>query len=276
MPRGPRLDAPGAMHHVIARGIEKGLIFRDDRDRLDLLRRLSRVFPECGLSCFGWAFMPNHAHFVVRTGGTPLAVAMARVSTGYARHFNERHERVGHLFQNRYKAVPILDESHLLTCIRYVHLNPVRAGLVADTEALATYPWTGHAVLIGYASAPFQVTREVLARFGSSAASRSAIEAWMQDDAGALGADGLCLQRLAELVGRAFSVSPNEISGGRRTRRVATARRALAFLGNRLLGMRPPSLCPVLGVSRQAAHDAIGRGEEVVERTPSLSRLLKT
>ncbi len=276
MPRGPRADAPGAFHHVIVRGIEKRRIFRDDLDRENLLARLTRVFPECSLACFGWALMPNHVHLVLQTGGTPLAVAMARLNTGYARYFNERHRRVGHLFQNRYKAIPILDEPHLLVCMRYVHLNPLRAGLVRDVDALARHPWTGHAVLMGNANAPFQSTEAVFARFAGDRATRPCIQAWMREAADDVGSEGLCFQRLVELVGSAFSVAPTEISTGRRTRRVVAARSALAFLGNRILGMRAPGLSRALGVSRQAASRAIRRGEKVVADVPSLSRLLRS
>ena len=276
MPRRPRADAPGAFHHVIVRGIEKRRIFQDDWDRESLHARLARVFPECGVTCFGWAFMPNHVHLVLRTGETPLAVGMARLNTGYARYFNERHERVGHLFQNRYRAIPILDESHLLVCIRYVHRNPLRAGMVRDLEALATYRWTGHAVLMGHGQASFQAVETVRLRFAAGAAARSRIESWMRDATDDIGSEALCLRRLTEMVGSAFSVAPAEISGGRRTRRVAAARGALAFLGNRILGLSPPALCEALGVSRQAIHRSMRRGENAVEGIPSLSRLLKS
>ncbi len=83
--------------------------------------------------------MPNHVHIVTRTGSTPLARAMARIGTGHAVYFNRRHARVGHLFQNRYKAVRILDETQLRTTIRYVHRNPVEAGLV-DVRAAGGLP----------------------------------------------------------------------------------------------------------------------------------------
>jgi REP element-mobilizing transposase RayT len=264
------------MHHVIVRGIEKREIFRDDRDRSNLHGRLTRVLLESGVACFGWTFMPNHVHLVVRTGETPLAVAMARVNTGYARYFNERHARVGHLFQNRYKALAVFDDEHLLTCVRYVHLNPLRAGLVADLEALARYPWTGHAVLMGRASAPFQATGELRSCFSGGDVSGPQLSAWMHENQEVPGPESLCFRHLAELVGRAFSVAPQEIEAGRRTRRVVEARGALAFLASRILGLKPPGLCRRLGVSRQAALQAVLRGERAVARVPSLARLLES
>ena len=133
----------------MVRGIEGRPIFSDDHDRRELLSRISRVFPECGTRCYAWALMPNHAHLVIRTGHRRLSHVMARLGTGYAGYFNERHARAGHLFQNRYKSVPVLDDAYLLVVIRYVHRNPLEAGLVRDGEALRRFPWTGHAVLMG-------------------------------------------------------------------------------------------------------------------------------
>ncbi len=124
MPRGPRVDAPGLVQHVMVRGVDRSDIFIDDSDRRDLLRRLSDILPESGCTCFAWVLMSNHIHLVVRTGLVPLGRVMARIGTGYAMRFNRRYERVGHLVQNRYKSRPIGDDDDLLNLIRYVHLNP--------------------------------------------------------------------------------------------------------------------------------------------------------
>ena len=105
MARGPRLDAPGSLHHVIVRGIERKEIFRDDRDREDFLERLGEIIRKEKASCFAWTLIPNHAHLLLRTGTTPLATIMRRLLTGYAVSFNLRNQRSGHLFQNRYKSL---------------------------------------------------------------------------------------------------------------------------------------------------------------------------
>ncbi|MBW1688614.1 MAG: transposase, partial [Deltaproteobacteria bacterium] len=125
MPRGPRIDAAGAAQHVIVRGIEGRRIFRDDADREDFVERLERLLPELGFLCYAWAFVPNHAHLVLQTGPVPLSRLMARLLTGYARRFNERHERSGHLFQNRFRSRVIEDDSDLLGVVLYVHRNPL-------------------------------------------------------------------------------------------------------------------------------------------------------
>ena len=87
-----------------------------------------------------WALLPNHAHLLVRTGQRPLARAMRSLLTGYAGAFNRRHQRAGHLFQNRYKSIVVEAEPYLLELVRYLHLNPLRARLVRDLPALDKYP----------------------------------------------------------------------------------------------------------------------------------------
>ena len=114
MPRRPREDAPGAAHHVMVRGIDRLPIFLDDADREDFLHRLSRLIPQLGFLCFAWALMPNHVHLVIRSGQVRISQLMARLGTGYARRFNERHGRVGHLFQNRFRSRCVVDDADLV------------------------------------------------------------------------------------------------------------------------------------------------------------------
>lgn len=170
MPRGPRLDAPGTLHHIMVRGIERTTIFRDDTDRAEFLARLAGVVERGALSVYAWALLPNHAHLLLRTGTRPLARSMRSLLTGYASAFNRRHKRVGHLFQNRYKSVVVEEEPYLLELIRYIHLNPLRAQVVADLRALQRYPWTGHSALVGIVARPWQESATILAQFGPSVA----------------------------------------------------------------------------------------------------------
>jgi putative transposase len=167
MARGPRLDAPGTLHHVMVRGIERRPIFEDHRDHEDFLRRLGSVVEEGGARCFAWALIPNHAHILLRTGAVSLARMMRRLLTGYAVSFNLRHQRSGHLFQNRYRSSVCVEDAYLLELVRYVHLNPIRAGLVMDMKELDGYGWCGHAVLMGRQERTWQASQEVLSYFGS-------------------------------------------------------------------------------------------------------------
>ncbi|MBI5575233.1 MAG: transposase [Deltaproteobacteria bacterium] len=148
MSRSPRVDFPGAVHHVYARGIEKRKIFFDDWDRTVFLQRVLSNVPRWKVRCIAWALMENHFHFLVISDGGNLPFFMRCLLTGYSLYFNDRHMRAGHLFQNRYKSRHIIKESHLLAAIRYIHLNPVRSGLVHSIEDLAKYPWTGHEELL--------------------------------------------------------------------------------------------------------------------------------
>jgi len=162
------LDAPGTLHHVMVRGIEKRLIFKNDRDREDFIDRLGQIIQEGHGKCFAWALMPNHAHVLLRTGPTPLARMMRRLLTGYAVSFNLRHQRSGHLFQNRYRSIVCEEDAYLLELVRYIHLNPFRANLVKDIDGLDRYRWSGHSVLMGRGHGPWQAKDEVLSYFGTT------------------------------------------------------------------------------------------------------------
>src|SRR3990172_6998640 len=130
MPRGPRLDAPGVLHHVMARGIERRRIFADNKDRDDFILRLGLLAERKALIVYAWSLLPNHFHLLVRTGSQPLSRSMRTLMTGYAGMFNRRHRRRGHLFQNRFKSIVCEEEPYFLELVRYLHLNPILAGIV--------------------------------------------------------------------------------------------------------------------------------------------------
>ena len=130
MPRGPRLDTPGVLHHVMARAIERQLLFRDAHDRDDFVGRVAALAETGSFTVYAWALVPNHFHLLVRTGHRPLARSMRSLLTGYAGAFNRRHRRRGHLLQNRYKSIVCEEEPYFLELVRYLHLNPLRAGVV--------------------------------------------------------------------------------------------------------------------------------------------------
>jgi putative transposase len=168
MPRLARLDAPGVVHHVIIRGIESRKIFRDNKDRNDMMDRLSDLLPATSTSCYAWAFLSNHAHFLFRSGGQGLSTLMRRLLTGYAVRFNRRHKRHGQLFQNRYKSIICQEDIYLRELVRYIHLNPLRAKIVDDIRGLNRYEYCGHSVLMGNIDRDWQETKYVLSCFGES------------------------------------------------------------------------------------------------------------
>jgi putative transposase len=182
MPRGPRLDAPGALHHVIARGIERTNIFRDDRDRQALVDRMHTLLPATGTTLYAWSLLSNHLHLLMRSGPAGLCKVMQRLLGGYVTTFNRRHHRCGHLFQNRFKSTLVEEDTYLLTLVRYIHLNPLRAGLVENLDALARDRWSGHPVLLGRRSFAAQDVEFVLRQFGPTPArARRAYRDFLRD-----------------------------------------------------------------------------------------------
>ena len=166
MPRKSRIDAPGALHHIIARGIDRGKIFQDPADKRNFLDRLAEIIKATKTCCYAWALIPNHFHLLLRTGQTPVATVMRKLLTGHALWFNRRHRRYGHLFQNRYKSILCQQDSYLLELVRYIHLNPLRARLVPKLSSLDKYSFSGHSVIMGHRSNDWQDIRTVLRLFG--------------------------------------------------------------------------------------------------------------
>jgi len=167
MPRRARLDIPGALHHIMVRGINKSTIFEDDEDRVQFLNRLGRNVFEGRAAVYAWALMTNHAHILFKSGKQGISTVMRRQLTWYAQYFNRRHRRSGHLFENRYKSILCDEEHYLLALIRYIHLNPVRAGMVEGMEELDRYPWCGHGALIGKRECPWMDVDYVLLQFST-------------------------------------------------------------------------------------------------------------
>jgi REP element-mobilizing transposase RayT len=183
------------------------------------VNRFSALLEETGTDCFAWALLGNHVHALLRCNRTELSVFMRRLLTGYAVNFNYRHKRSGHLFQNRYKSIICEEDTYLLELIRYIHLNPLRAEIVPDLEALDNYPWSGHAVLMGKRNLPGQVVDEVLLLFGKRlSSSRLQYRRFVSD--------GISLGRRPELVGGGF----------RRSRKASGDQDECANFDDRVLG----------------------------------------
>ena len=166
MPRQARLDVPEILQHVMARGIEGRDIFRDMNDREAFLDRLSELVTKGSVQLLAWCLMPNHFHLLLRTREMSLATLMRRLMTGYAVWHNRRHQRKGHLFQNRYKSIVVEEEPYFLELVRYIHLNPVRGGIVDTLSSLDRYGFSGHSVLMGIEDFGCQDIDWVLGWFG--------------------------------------------------------------------------------------------------------------
>jgi len=168
MPRQARLDTPGTLHHVIMRGIERKRIVKDDLDRQNFISRMGTLALETETSIYAWALLSNHAHILLRSGPLGLSNYMRRLLTGYATFHNRRHNRHGHLFQNRYKSIVCEENAYFKELLRYIHLNPLRAKLVDTLANLNRYRFCGHAVILGRYQNEWQDRKYVLSWFGSN------------------------------------------------------------------------------------------------------------
>jgi len=194
MPRQARLDAPGTLHPVSLRGIERRAIVMDEEDRRQFVERLGWLASELQTAIYAWALLTNHAHLLLRSGPHGLPPFMRRFLTGYALAYNRRHHRHGPLFQNRYQSIVCEEEGYFTEFVRYIHLNPLRAKLVGTVAELDTYPWSGHAVVMGKVVHAWQERESVLSWFGKTAGrARRAYRHYV--------AEGLKQGRRPELVG---------------------------------------------------------------------------
>jgi len=299
MTRSLRLEHPGSIWHVTSRGNERRDIYRTDSDRLAFLDILADVVELHRWIVYAWVLMSNHYHLLIETPQPTLSIGTKRLNEQYAQVFNGRHERVGHLFQGRFKAIHVERESHFLELLRYIVLNPVRCGAVEDPR---DYRWSSYRATAGYCNAPFWFARdEVLAEFGSgpSADQRERYRQFVAERREAeynpwkqlvgqvyLGGSEFC-ERMQSLVGprkgaRAFPASQRafvrptlevvarlvaaafgETEPDLRERSHSHARKALAELAWRESGLSLVAIGAALSVSPQGVWHLIQRSTEL-------------
>jgi REP element-mobilizing transposase RayT len=293
MARPPRHDAPGVIHHVTIRGIERRDIFDDDRDRLEFLRRLREEQSQAGFACLAWALMSNHVHLIVKTGLVPLSKFMQRLNGGYALAFNRRHERTGYLLQDRFHSSLIEDDAYRSVAVRYVFLNPVRAGVVPCVAALESFPWTGFSELTGRCPRGILAVDEVLDLLGAARrGDRATLTEWVRavadidlepvphalpESAGSSPARvpsearaahhrarGWTLDHLIAWAAAACGASEVHVRSGRRGRSESRARAVIASLGTGDLGLDLTSIATGTGVKLPAISRAVRRGDAIV------------
>jgi putative transposase len=168
MPRTPRIEFEGAIHHVTLRGNRGAAIFADDRDRAFLLRELGTVTRRYGWISLSYCLMTNHAHLVVETPARTLGAGMRQLAGRHAQAFNKRHGTYGHLFQERYGSVVVKNDVQFAQLLRYVALNPVKAGLCGAPSA---WPWSSHRSTL---EEPHPRIEALLSPWGGSAGTRYA------------------------------------------------------------------------------------------------------
>jgi putative transposase len=166
MARPLRLEYPGAVYHVMARGHERSAIFRDADDRAKFLAMLAAIVPEEKWLVHGYCLLGNHYHLMIETPAGELSRGMRSLNGDYAQWFNWRHDRRGHVFEGRFRAVLVQKESHLLELHRYIVLNPVRARLA---RRAAGWRWSSYRATAGLERAPVWLETDwTLAQFARS------------------------------------------------------------------------------------------------------------
>jgi len=164
MARKPRVHYPGALYHAILRGNGGQEIFFSQEDRYRFYLMLQEGIERYGHQVHAFCLMGTHAHLAIQVGEIGLPRIIQNLAFRYTRWVNWRQNRTGHLFQGRYKAILVDADSYLLELVRYIHLNPVRSGIVQSPEE---YPWSSHRVYLGMETIPWLTTDWVLSMFSS-------------------------------------------------------------------------------------------------------------
>ena len=309
MARPLRLEHAGAIWHVTSRGNARQPIVHDDVDRARFVETLGRVVPAVRWRLHAWVLMTNHHHLLVETPEPTLARGMRQLNGVFSQAFNRRWSRVGHVFQGRYKGILVERESHLLELVRYVVLNPVRAGLV---QSPADYPWSSYADTAGLrVPVEWLVVDWTLGQFGPGVGeARRRFREFVSEGRGALykpwdeirqrgclGSDAF-VESLAGRA-RAIDISPevprtqrllgpppstealmSEVQKAFRAtgaqmvaRSRHPARKAFALLARRVADARLADIAQCLGLSGRSASSVI-RAAEALERQDSAFRSL--
>jgi REP element-mobilizing transposase RayT len=165
MARKPRVEYAGALYHVICRGNQRQLLFREDVDRRRYLERLEQYRVRYGFKVYAYVLMSNHVHLLIETGKEPLSKIMQGLQQRYTGYFNRKYKKVGHLFQGRYKAILCDRDSYLLELVRYLHLNPGRLRAPIDPWK---YRWSSHGAYLGRSGVVQVATGVVLGELANS------------------------------------------------------------------------------------------------------------
>jgi REP element-mobilizing transposase RayT len=259
----------------MVRGVDRLPIFYDDADRDEFVRRLTKLLPELAFRCFAWVLMPNHVHLVLRSAEARTSLLMARLGTGYARYFNERHDRVGHVFQNRFRSRRVVDDADLAGLVVYVAQNPLEAGLAADADDLEHFRWGGLGALLGRRTAQeFEAVAETLALFDGDPvrARRSVRRRLAAKEPGQIPAlDPLAarttpkspakggFEAMLRAVCSGSGLSPAELRSRSRSPRLAAARASVAARAARELGLSGAEIARLLCLSRQGVSALLAR-----------------
>jgi REP element-mobilizing transposase RayT len=297
MARKPRIEFEGAFYHVISRGNQRQKIFRSDADYSCYLDLLARYRERYGFRLYAYALMGNHVHLLVETGPAPLSKILQGLTQSYTVYFNRRYRTSGHLFQGRYKAVLCDKDEYLLTLVKYIHLNPLRAKVV---DRLDAYPWSSHPAYLkkasegdlidpGFVLSLFAESRVKAVRryraFMTDGDSVDRKEIYCMVDQRVLGDEpfvqavrniqsqeikegkprhGYSLDALAKAVATAGGATTALMRSSSKARDISASRRLLSRLA-RMYGYRNKDIAAFLGKDPAAVTHYLSRGECPVE-----------
>ena len=254
MARKPRIHVDGALYHVMLRGNGGQPIFLSDDDRAAFEDLVAEGVSRFGHRIHAYCWMENHVHLAIQVADTPLSKIMQNLAFRYTRYINRREQRIGHLFQGRYKALLVDADSYLLELVRYIHLNPVRAKLVADP---ANYAWSGHLAYLGKVHKAWLTTDWVLAQLRSVSGYENFVRVGLHEghreefhrerlEGAILGADDfvekivvrqpmhpsrrISLEAILQAVAQAWGTSLDDLRSSSRMRTLAETRAAAAYL----------------------------------------------
>jgi REP element-mobilizing transposase RayT len=286
MARRRRLFAPGLLYHVIVRGNQRQNTFLADEDYQAYLRRLGRYRDKYSYSVHAYCLMPNHVHLLIETSEHPLAKFMQGLQQSYTQYFNLKYHKTGHVFQGRYKAIICDKDEYLLELLRYVHLNPVRAGMLKSADG---YRYSGHQAYLQSKRTEIIDPQKVLAILGGPKAYRRFIsdglnqghkeEYYELEDQRFLGADGFgekvlqktekvqrtakrrSIEAVSKELGREFGYATEELRSPNRSWAISKARTMIAYVLVRNLGYSLGEVAAYVGRDIASIGALIGRLE---------------
>lgn len=271
MPRKPRIHYPGALYHVICRGNNKDWIFKSDTEKQEYKTLIEHYKKRYGFKIFSWVILSNHAHLLIEVGDVPLSKIMQGIQQNYTQWFNRTHKRTGHVFEQRYKAIHCNKDTYLLSLIRYIHQNPVRAKL----EGGLNYRWSSHGDYVKHQTGHLTDIQFPLGLFSeeiSTASIRyldymdedeetigtlkpSALEEGTQDHQPESQNKKIIrkpLSELIEIVAQAYGMTSTELTRKSRARKYTEARRVLMLLVADFTSVTQLEVAVQFGVSTSA------------------------
>lgn len=141
MPRQAREKSKTGIYHILVRGINRQIIFEDEEDYVKFIDTIQQIKEKSGFKIYGYCLMGNHVHLLLREGKESLSLSMQRMCSSFVYWYNWKYDRYGHLFQERYKSEVVENEAYLITVLRYIHQNPIKAGI---TNSVAGYKWSSY------------------------------------------------------------------------------------------------------------------------------------